>query len=134
MSVLGGGAGNGMAPNPRDPPRGQTASGPCWLCLQPGRGGVWGMASQWPKPCTQDPHPVQATPRLPPAPLLFSPLDPVFGARLFSATSLGEMGWLRTAAKAYFFFAKAEPQVGLLSSVWDRIQASKSDRPGVKAG
>lgn len=77
---------------------------------------------------------MQAMPRLSPARLLFHPLYRVFGARSLSATSLGEVGWLRPAAKAYFFFEKVEPQVGLLSSVWDRIQASKSDRPGVKAG
>ena len=36
-------------------------------------------------------------------------------------------------AKAYFFFEEAELQVGPPSSFWDRAQASKSDRPGVKA-
>lgn len=134
MSALGGGAGNGVAPNPRDPPEGRLPVDLAGFASSLVGVGVGGMASRWPKPCTQDPHPVQAMPGLSPARLLFDPLHRVFGARSFSATSLGEVGWLRPAAKACFFFEKAEPQVGLPSSIWDRIQASKPDRPGVKAG
>lgn len=75
----------------------------CWVgvCVCVCGGG--GMAPQWPKPCTQDCHLVQAMLCLFPALFLFYPLHWVSFSRPFSATSLGEMGSQRIVAKAYFF-------------------------------
>lgn len=39
MSALRGGVGEGRVSSPGDLPRGQAASGPCWLCLLLGVGG-----------------------------------------------------------------------------------------------
>lgn len=91
------------------------------------------MAPQWPTLYTQDPHPVQVMPRLSPVFLPFYPFHWVSCSGPFSATRLMEEGSLRIMAKTYSFLQKAKPQTGPLSSFRDRAQASKSDRPGVKA-